>query len=72
MNRWQNTKSWLLLLVPLSLLVFTTGCSPKVEVAVEAPEKPITINLNVKIDHEVRIKVDKELDDVLSDDSELF
>ncbi|MDF0644977.1 MAG: YnbE family lipoprotein [Nitrospira sp.] len=46
------------------------GCTPRVEVA--APEKPITINLNVKIDHEIRVKVDKELDRVLSSDSGLF
>jgi len=47
-----------------------SGCTPRVEVA--APEKPITINLNVKIDHEIRVKVDKELDQVLSSDSGLF
>jgi len=35
-------------------------------------KEPITININVKIDHEIRIKVDKELDDVFSDDSSLF
>ncbi len=46
------------------------GCSPTVRVA--APEKPITINLNVKIQHEILVKVDKELDSVLSEDSGLF
>jgi hypothetical protein len=46
------------------------GCTPRVEVA--APDKPITINLNVKIDHEIRVKVDKELDQVLSKNSGLF
>jgi hypothetical protein len=46
------------------------GCTPRVEVA--APDKPITINLNVKIDHEIRVKVDKDLDQVLSDNSGLF
>ncbi len=46
------------------------ACTPRVEVA--APEKPITINLNVKIDHEIRLKVDKDLDEVLSKDSGLF
>jgi hypothetical protein len=52
-------------------LVFVVGaCTPRVEV--EAPDKPITINLNVKIDHEIRVKVDKELDQVLSDESGLF
>jgi len=46
------------------------ACTPRVEVA--APDKPITINLNVKIDHEIRVKVDQHLDKVLSDDSGLF
>lgn len=47
-----------------------TGCTPSVKV--EAPEKPITINLNVKIEHEIRVKVDRELEDVFSEDSGLF
>jgi hypothetical protein len=46
-----------------------SGCTPRVEVAAD---KPITINLNVKIDHEIRVKVDKELDQVLSQNSGLF
>jgi hypothetical protein len=50
---------------------FSIGaCTPRVEVA--APDKPITINLNVKIDHEIRVKVDKDLDQVLSTNSGLF
>ncbi|MDH4152423.1 MAG: YnbE family lipoprotein [Nitrospira sp.] len=52
------------------LLLAIGACTPRVEVA--APEKPITINLNVKIDHEIRLKVDKDLDQVLSKDSGLF
>ena len=52
------------------LCLAVTGCTPRVEVA--APDKPITINLNVKIDHEIRVKVDKELDQVLSHNSGLF
>lgn len=46
------------------------GCTPKVEVA--PSDKPITINLNVKIDHEIRVKVDKDLEQVISRDSGLF
>lgn len=46
------------------------GCSPTVKV--EPPDEPITINLNVKIEHEIRVKVDKELEDVFSEDSGLF
>jgi hypothetical protein len=46
------------------------GCSPTVKV--EPPDEPITINLNVKIEHEIRVKVDKELEDIFSEDSGLF
>lgn len=58
--------------VPLLFLALfiPSGCSPTVRM--EAPEKPITINLNVKIQHEIRVKVEKELDNVLSEDSGLF
>jgi YnbE-like lipoprotein len=51
-------------------LLWAGGCTPRVEVV--APDKPITINLNVKIDHEIRVKVDKDLDQVISSDSGLF
>lgn len=58
------------LMVLAVLALGSFGCSPTVKVA--APEKPITINLNVKIQHEILVKVDRELDDVLSKDSGLF
>ncbi|MCH4296235.1 MULTISPECIES: YnbE family lipoprotein [Shewanella] len=48
----------------MALLI--TACSPTVKI--EPPDKPIVINLNVKIEHEIRIKVDKELDALLADD----
>ena len=57
----------LLLCGGLGLLL---GCAPSVQV--KAPEEPITINLNVKIEHEIRVKVDKELDDMFDDESGLF
>ena len=50
--------------------IFLVGCTPKVQV--QAPDEPIVINLNVKIEHEVRVKVDKDLDDLIDGDSELF
>ena len=52
------------------MLAILMACSPKVEVV--APEKPITINLNVKIDHEVKVKIDKDLEEVIDEDSGLF
>lgn len=52
----------------LPALLILSACTVKVA----APDKPITINLNVKIEHEVRIKVEKELDDLFKEDSDLF
>ena len=54
----------------LAALVAVAGCTPTVKV--DPPSEPITINLNVKIDHEIRVKVDRELDDLFAEDSELF
>ena len=52
------------------LLSFLVGCNPTVKV--EAPDKPIEINLNVKIQHEIRIQVDKNLEGLFAEDSGLF
>jgi hypothetical protein len=49
--------------------LLASGCTPTVRVATD---EPITINLNVNIQHEIRVKVDKELDDIFGDDSGLF
>ena len=46
------------------------ACEPRVKV--EAPDKPIVINLNVKIEHEVRVRVEKDLDKALSSNPALF
>ena len=55
---------FLSLTVALSL---AAGCSPKVQV--EAPKEPIVINMNVKIQHEIRVKVDKDLEDMFEDEA---
>ena len=53
-----------------TLLGFAVACTPTVQLAM--PNEPININLNVKIEHEIYIKVDKQLDDVFSKSSGLF
>ena len=54
----------------LSILLTLTACTPTVQVA--APTDPITINLNVKIQHEILVKVDREIDNLLEENSDLF
>ncbi len=57
-------------LMVLAALVSLSACNPTIKV--EAPDKPITINMNIKIEHEIRVKVEKDLENVLSKDSGLF
>jgi hypothetical protein len=44
-------------LMGIVFVVGMLGCTPRV--AVEAPEKPITINLNIKLDADVRVKLEE-------------
>ncbi len=46
------------------------GCTPRIEIA--ASKEPITINMNVKIEHEIHIKVDKDVENLLKSRSDLF
>lgn len=56
-----------LLLVVMALV---SGCNPTVRI--EAPKEPIKIEANIKIQHEIVVRVEKELDEALSEDSGLF
>jgi hypothetical protein len=51
-------------------VTLVAGCTPTIKV--EAPDKPIVINLNIKIEQEVRVRIDRELDQEFSDNPELF
>ncbi len=46
------------------ILLLAGGCSPTIKV--EAPSEPITINLNIKLDADVRVR----LEEVAQDDVE--
>jgi uncharacterized protein len=59
-----------ILLYGAPLITALVACAPRVEVA--PSDKPITINLNVKSDHELRMEVEKDFDDVIAKGSGLF
>ena len=50
-----------------ALMLPLAGC-----ISVSPPDKPIEINLNIKIEQEVRIKVERDLEKVFTEDPELF
>jgi hypothetical protein len=55
----------------LALLPLLAACEPTVKL--QAPDEPIVINMNVNISHEVRVKVDRDLDSrVFNSKSDLF
>jgi hypothetical protein len=58
------------LVLLFAVLGIGPGCSPTV--GVEAPKEPIVINLNVKIEHEIRVKVDKDLENLFEQEDEIF
>lgn len=61
-----HRKIFYLLLIPFMF----SGCAATVKV--EAPEKPIEINMNVNIKHEIRIKVEKDIDNLITNNKGLF
>lgn len=58
------------LLLIASGATLAAACTPTVKV--QAPDKPIEINLNVKIDQTVRVILDKEVEELISDNPDLF
>lgn len=58
-----------LLTILLISMLLAAACTPTVKIATD---EPITINLNVNIKHEILVKVDKQLDDLFSEEGDLF
>ncbi len=58
------------LLMLLSALLLLGACTPTVKV--EAPKEPITINLNVKLDAEVRVKLEEQAQEDIQENPDIF
>jgi hypothetical protein len=57
--------SWL-----LGALLVLAACQHTVQI--EAPKEPIVINLNVKIEQEVRVKVEEDVDELFETNEDIF
>ena len=57
------------LTVCLACLVLA-ACEPTVRV--EAPKEPITINLNIKLDAEVRVKLEEQAEEDIAANPDIF
>ena len=56
-------------LLPL-LIGFLAACQPTVKV--EAPSEPITINLNIKLDADVRLRLEEEATQDIDENPDIF
>jgi hypothetical protein len=52
------------------ILMATSACTP--EVSIKAPEKPIEINLNVNIEHKIKVEIEKDVKDAISNNPRIF
>ncbi len=59
-----------LIMGTLSCLLFAVACTPTIKV--EAPDKPIEINMNITIKHEILIKIEKEVEEMFEEEDDLF
>ena len=55
-DRMTNTIRVTVILILCCLVI--TACAPTVKL--EAPQEPITINLNIKLDADIRVKLEEE------------
>jgi hypothetical protein len=61
-----RVRPWALLLT----LSAVAACTPTVKV--EAPKDPITINLNIKLDAEVRVKLEEAAKEDIKNNPDIF
>lgn len=59
-------KNNMIMIIALALF----ACTP--EVKIQAPDKPIEINLNVKIEHKIKIEIEKDVKSAISKNPDLF
>ena len=53
-----------------SMVLLAAACSPTVRI--EAPAKPIEINMTLNIKHEILVKVEKDVQQLFDSDKGLF
>ena len=54
----------------LIICLACVACTPTIKVAM--PEKPLEINLNVKVNHKITIEMSKDLDTAMTQNDDIF
>ncbi|MFW0777163.1 MAG: YnbE family lipoprotein [Rickettsiales bacterium] len=54
----------------IMMLSWLAACTPTVQV--QAPDKPIEINLNVNIEHRVKVEIEKDVQQAMANNQDIF
>ena len=57
-------------LISILIVLGSAACTPTVQL--QAPDKPIEINLNVNIEQHVRVSIDKDVKQAISKNKDIF
>lgn len=63
MKKEEKMKS-MIQLVAVGVVFVATACTHKVQI--EPSDKPFIVNLNVKVDHEIKMKIEEQNQDLLN------
>ncbi len=66
----RDAVQWLGIFLSTGLVFGLGACQPTVRV--EGPREPITINLNVKIDADVRVRLEEQADEDIEKNDDIF
>jgi hypothetical protein len=58
------------ILTAFLLAATVVSCTPTVKV--QAPDKPIEINLNVNIEHHIKVEIEKDVKKAISNNPNIF
>lgn len=58
------------ILLGLMIIPTLSACTPTVKV--EAPDKPIEINMNVNIEHRVKVEIDRDVQAAMKNNKDIF
>ena len=59
-----------ILSIVLSLTAFLSACTPTVQL--QAPDKPIEINLNVNIEQHIKVEIQKDVQKSIAKNPDVF
>lgn len=54
----------------LMAVLVTAACTPTVQL--QAPDKPIEINMNVNIEHHVKVEIERDVQTAIKNNKEIF